>query len=114
MLHLDHFGSEKRFLKSFFFACSDADFEYKKERAVSNLHLRQNVFRGSADLGKKRRSWGREAYLHTSRPQNGGKKSPIKIEIRKDFYTITVSFIVFYYLRWLFLLFDGLFWSCQM
>ena len=35
--------------------------------------------RGLADLSKKRRSWGREAYLHTSRPQNGGKKSPIKI-----------------------------------
>ena len=46
-------------------------------------------------MSKKRRSWGREAYLHTSRPQNGGKKSPIKIEIRKDFYIITVSFIVF-------------------
>jgi hypothetical protein len=63
--------------------------------AVSNVKFETAHFRGSADLGKKRRSWGREAYLHTSRPQNGGKKSPIEIEIRKDFYLITVSFIVF-------------------
>ena len=66
-----------------------------KNRAVSNAKFETARFRGSADLGKKRRSWGREAYLHTSRPQNGGKKSPIKIEIRKDFYLITVSFIFF-------------------
>ena len=75
-------------------------------------NLRQPVW-GSADLGKKRRSWGRETYLHTSSPQNGGKKSLIKIEIRKDFYLITVSFVVFDYARLLFLLFYGLFWSCQ-
>ena len=65
------------------------------KRAVSNVKFETARFRGSADLGKKRRSWGREAYIHTSRPQNGGKKSPIEIEIRKDFYLITVSFIVF-------------------
>ena len=50
---------------------------------------------GWADLGKKRRSWGREAYKSTSSPENGGRKSPIKIEIRKDFYLIIVSFTVF-------------------
>ena len=61
-------------------------------------------FRGSADLGKKRRSWGREAYLHTSRPQNGGKKSPIKIEIRKDFYIITVSFTLQYVFEMFFII----------
>ena len=50
---------------------------------------------GWADLGKKRRSSGREAYKSTSSPENGGRKSPIKIEIRKDFYLIIVSFTVF-------------------
>ena len=63
-----------------------------KERAVSNAKFETARFRGKADLGKKRRSWGREAYLYTSRPQNGGKKSPIKIKIRKDFYLIVISF----------------------
>ena len=51
------------------------------------------LFKGRADLGKKRRSWGREVYRGTSSPQNGGKKSSIKIKIRKDFYLITVSFL---------------------
>ena len=37
----------------------------------------------------------REAYKGTSSIENGGRKSPIKIEIRKDFYLITVSFTVF-------------------
>ena len=40
----------------------------------------------------------REAYKGTSRIENGGRKSPIKIEIRKDFYLktiITVSFTIF-------------------
>ena len=37
----------------------------------------------------------REAYKGTSSIGNGGRKSPIKIEIRKDFYLITVSFAVF-------------------
>ena len=48
----------------------------------------------------------REAYKGTSSIENGGRKSPIKIEIRKDFYLITVSFTVlfvfeafFYYFR---------------
>ena len=37
----------------------------------------------------------REAYKGTSSIENGGRKSPIKIEIRKDFYLITVSFTIF-------------------
>ena len=48
----------------------------------------------------------REAYKGTSSMENGGRKSPIKIEIRKNFYLITVSFTVlfvfeafFYYFR---------------
>ena len=50
---------------------------------------------GLADLGKKRRSSRREAYKGTSSLDDGGKKSPIKIEIRKDFYLIIVSFAFF-------------------
>ena len=50
------------------------------KRAVSNAKFEAARFRGSADLGKKRRSWGREAYLHTSRPQNGGKKVRLKLK----------------------------------
>ena len=38
---------------------------------------------------------GRDAYKGTSSIENGGRKSPIKIEIRKDFYLITVSFTIF-------------------
>ena len=33
--------------------------------------------------------------MSTSSLENGGRKSPIKIEIRKDFYLITVPFTVF-------------------
>ena len=44
------------------------------------------LFKSSENLGQKRRSSRREAYIRTSSLENGGKKSPIKIEIRKDFY----------------------------
>ena len=37
---------------------------------------------------------GRKAYKGTSSLENGDRKSPIKIEIRKDFYLTTVSFAV--------------------
>ena len=46
-------------------------------------------------MSTKRRSSRREAYRSTSSLENGGRKSPIKIEIRKDFYLITVSFTFF-------------------
>ena len=46
-------------------------------------------------MSKKRRFSMREAYKGTSSIENGGRKSPIKIEIRKDFYLITVSFTIF-------------------
>ena len=39
-------------------------------------------------------SW-REAYKGTSSREGGGRKSPIKMEIRKDFFLITVLFTVF-------------------
>ena len=38
----------------------------------------------------------REAYKGTSSIENGGRKSPIKIEIRKDFYIMTVSFTILF------------------
>ena len=46
-------------------------------------------------MSKKRRSSRREAYKCTSSLENGGRKSPIKIEIRKNFYLLTVSFTFF-------------------
>ena len=52
----------------------------------------------------------REAYKATSSIENGGRKSPIKIEIRKDFYlitVITVSFAILFVFEAVFLLFSG-------
>ena len=46
-------------------------------------------------MSKKRRFSMCEAYKGTSSMENGGRKSPIKIEIRKDFYLITASFAFF-------------------
>ena len=46
---------------------------------------------GRADFGK-RRSSRREACKSTSSLYDGGRKSPIKIEIRKELYPIAVSF----------------------
>ena len=51
----------------------------------------------------------REAYKGTSSIENGGRKSPIKIEIRKDFYLIIVLFTVFIRIWDGFLLFQDFF-----
>ena len=47
----------------------------------------------------------REAYKGTSSIENGGRKSPIKIEIRKDFYLITVSFTILFVFETFFIIF---------
>ena len=51
----------------------------------------------------------REAYKSTSSIENGGRKSPIKIEIRKDFYLIIVSFTVFIRICGIFYFFQDFF-----
>ena len=52
---------------------------------------------------------GRKAYKGTSSFENGGRKSPIKIEIRKDFYLTTVSFAVLSAVEALFYYFQDFF-----
>ena len=51
----------------------------------------------------------REAYKGTSSIENGGRKSPIKIEIRKDFYIMTVSFTILFVFEAFFYYFQDFF-----
>ena len=46
----------------------------------------------------------REAYKSTSSLENGGRKSPFKFEIRKDFYLVTVSFTLQYVFEMFFII----------
>ena len=60
-------------------------------------------------MSKKRPFRGREAYKGTSSPLNGGRKSPIKIEIRKDFYLTSISFAFFNVDETFFIIFSDFF-----
>ena len=60
--------------------------------AVSNVVLRQPHL-GARQISARSVVLGGVRRIIYDEPQNGGKKRPIKIEIRKDFYLITVSII---------------------